>query len=392
MTLLFNLTQVQPIHSAKFHGGGTYGEVVFFALVRRLPLQAFRLVCIYDSKKYLNEAILTACKEQNISLYDIQNISPSELVVKESIDTFYTPLHSLNKKWDLDVKRYLFTWHGVRALEMNYDPIAVRFAKKITAKLEAFVRYRKIWKDFYYAPKYKSLVKQVANGKAEFITVSEHSKASIRSFFPELMEIEISAFYSPLMDSAGEQSVSTDESSRIQSPYFLLISGARWEKNNFRAIQAFDLLFSEQPKINHKVILTGATNKKIYERTLKNKDNFIFLDYVENDQLEFLHKNAYAFIFPSLNEGFGYPPIQSMRYGVPVAASGTSSIPEICGDAAIYFDPYSVSEIKNRIIQLLNKEIHCEYAKRAKVRYKIVSERQKTDLESAVDWIISKVL
>jgi len=63
------------------------------------------------------------------------------------------------------------------------------------------------------------------------------------------------------------------------------------------------------------------------------------LDYIERSELLYLHKNAYAFIYPSLSEGFGHPPMESMRYGVLVAASGTSAIPEICQNAAIYFDP-----------------------------------------------------
>ena len=101
-----------------------------------------------------------------------------------------------------------------------------------------------------------------------------------------------------------------------------------------------------------------------------------------------MHKNAYAFVFPSLNEGFGYPPVQSMRYGVPVAASGTTSIPEVCGDAVLYFDPYSVSEIKNRLVQLLDTEIYDEYAARAPKRYVEVHTRQIADLEEAVNFIL----
>jgi glycosyltransferase involved in cell wall biosynthesis len=94
-------------------------------------------------------------------------------------------------------------------------------------------------------------------------------------------------------------------------------------------------------------------------------------------------------VFPSLNEGFGYPPMQSMRYGVPVAASGTTSIPEICGDAAIFFDPYSVSEIENRMIQLLDPEIYKKYSDRGLARYAEVHRRQNEDLEKAVDFILN---
>jgi len=84
--------------------------------------------------------------------------------------------------------------------------------------------------------------------------------------------------------------------------------------------------------------------------------------------------------------------LESMRYGVPVAASGTSSIPEVCQNAAIYFDPYNVSEIKNRIIQLLDKNIYNEYSARATERYKIVSERQNQDLEKAANFILGEYL
>jgi len=176
--------------------------------------------------------------------------------------------------------------------------------------------------------------------------------------------------------------------------YFLLTSGARWEKNNLRAAKAFDELVgmyqSQGKPFDYKMVITGATNARAYLRHLKHKDRFVLLGYVENRELEFLHQNAYAFVFPSLNEGFGYPPVQSMRYGVPVAASGTTSIPEVCGDAVLYFDPYSVSEIKNRLVQLLDSKIYDEYAARAPKRYLEVHTRQNEDLEHTIDFILKR--
>ena len=112
------------------------------------------------------------------------------------------------------------------------------------------------------------------------------------------------------------------------------------------------------------------------------------MGYVERDFLELLTEQAYAFIYPSLNEGFGYPPIDSMKYGVPVAASGTTSIPEVCGEAALYFDPYSVTEIKNRIVQLLEKPIYDELVKKSKERYSEVSAKQRADLKKLVEYVI----
>lgn len=171
--------------------------------------------------------------------------------------------------------------------------------------------------------------------------------------------------------------------------FFLITSAARWTKNALRAVRAFDELFSDSIAADFKVVLTGVTNKGIFTRKLKNHDRFVFLEYVERDVLQILAKNAYAFIYPSLNEGFGYPPVESMRYGVPVAASGTSSIPEVCGDAALYFDPHSVSEIKNRIIQLLDSGIYSQLIEKSKKQYEAISEKQGKDLSLLAEYIIS---
>ena len=385
MNLLFNLVAVQPIHSAKFHGGGSYGEVIFWALVKR----GVQFSCAYDSRKYLDPMILDASKTQSIPLFDISEKPPQQIIDENQIDTFYTPLYSLEKKWDINVKDFVFTWHGVRALEMQYSWAGVGFAKKFGQKFEALVRYRESWKKHYYKPKYRDLAKRMAEGKARTITVSEHSRASIKSFFPELLDLEIPVFYSPMTAYEPEGFLPPGVAAK---KYFLLTSGARWEKNNLRAAMAFDELVgmyqSQGKPFDFKMVITGAANPKAYLRHLKHKDLFVLLGYVENKELEFLHKNAYAFVFPSLNEGFGYPPVQSMRYGVPVAASGTTSIPEVCGDAVLYFDPYSVSEIKNRLVQLLDSKIYDEYAARAPKRYVEVHTRQIADLEETVNFIL----
>ena len=387
MNLLFNLVAVQPIHSAKFHGGGSYGEVIFWALVKR----GAKFSCVYDSRKYLAPDIIAACEKSGIPLFDIAEKTPQQIIDENAIDAFYTPLYSLEGKWQIQVKRFVFTWHGVRALEMQYSWQGVGFAKKFAQKLEALVRYRDSWKKYFYAPKYRDLAARIADGRAECITVSEHSRASIKSFFPELLDKEIPVFYSPMLDYEPEGFLPPTVKTK---KYFLLTSGARWEKNNLRAVKAFDELVTMMRSTNHlfdmKLVITGATNVRVYRKHIRNKDAFVFLGYVESKELEFLHKNAYAFIFPSLNEGFGYPPVQSMRYGVPVAASGTTSVPEVCENAALYFDPYSESEIKNRMIQLLDSSIYAMYAARGVVRYGEVHKRQQEDLEKAVAFVLGE--
>jgi glycosyltransferase involved in cell wall biosynthesis len=335
--------------------------------------------------------ILAACEKCSIPLFDIAEKTPQQIIDENAIDAFYTPLYSLEGKWQIQVKRFVLTWHGVRALEMQYSWEGIGFAKKFAQKLEALVRYRESWKKYFYAPKYRDLAARIADGRAECITVSEHSRASIKSFFPELLDKEIPVFYSPMLEYEPAGFLPPAVKAK---KYFLLTSGARWEKNNLRAVKAFDELVTMMRSTNHefdmKLVITGATNVRVYRKHIRNKDSFVFLSYVESKELEFLHKNAYAFIFPSLNEGFGYPPVQSMRYGVPVAASGTTSVPEVCGNAVLYFDPYSVSEIKNRMIQLLDSDIYSMYASRALQRYAEVHKRQEEDLEKAVAFVLGE--
>lgn len=70
-----------------------------------------------------------------------------------------------------------------------------------------------------------------------------------------------------------------------------------------------------------------------------------------------------------------------MKYGVPVITSGSFSVPEVCGNVAIYFDPYSIYEIKNRILQLSDKEIYRNYSEKGVKRFSYISKIQKKDLE-----------
>lgn len=394
MNFLFDLTPIQP-RNKEFHGSGVYGEAIFFALLERTK----EFMGVYDSKLYINPKIL----ESGIKLYDTNQISPVELVKKENVDVFYTPVHLIHTsdEWSLDilVRRYVITLHDISILAMPndslnlqlyYDYYYTNFIGKIKNRTKFIINF---FTEKYFFKKQKEKIKietdKLMNMKnADYITVSEHSKYSIISSYPYLAKKEISVFYSPLKDELIELPHSKFERMR----YFLLTSSARWSKNNLRAVWAFDELFSERLDLDFKVILTGVKNEKIFTNKMKNKSKFIFLGYVERAELLSLHKNAYAFIYPSLNEGFGYPPLESMRYGVPVAASGTSSIPEICQNAAIYFDPYNVSEIKNRILQLLNGDIHAEYSARAIERYRVVSEKQKWDLEKIVSFILGEKL
>ena len=89
------------------------------------------------------------------------------------------------------------------------------------------------------------------------------------------------------------------------------------------------------------------------------KGRLHFLGSVSDTQLTWLYTHAEALIFPSLYEGFGLPPLEAMRLGCPVLASNAASIPEVCGDAALYFDPQDPETLLAQIEQFpsLKKEL-----------------------------------
>ena len=80
-----------------------------------------------------------------------------------------------------------------------------------------------------------------------------------------------------------------------------------------------------------------------------------------NEVLPLLYNNAECLIFPSLYEGFGIPPIEAMICGCPVLASNAASIPEVCGDAALFFNPNDANELADKIMSVLkNKDLRSE--------------------------------
>lgn len=397
MTLLYDLTATQPSPESKFHGGGAYGEVVFFKLLEYL--NDIKLVCYYNSKSYLNPDILTKIKKNKITLYDINSYSLQEIIKKEKIDKLYSAMLNLNQDIPLGKIEIYTTVHGLRTLEMPFDKIMLKYASSIKEKVK-YSLFMGIAKKYYLKKLRIINSRLVTDKRINVITISNHSLASIKSFFPELKDKKIPVFASPTfsqlenyksekgMDIQKNKNELFDKIGIKEKKYFLITSAARWTKNALRAVWAFDELFSDCFAPDFKVVVTGITNKNIFTKKLKNSAKFVFLNYVDRDFLETLTANQYAFIYPSLNEGFGYPPVESFKYGIPVAASGTSSIPEVCGNAAIYFDPYSITEIKNRIIQLLDKNIYKEYSERASEQYKVISEQQKEDLQKLVKYII----
>jgi glycosyltransferase involved in cell wall biosynthesis len=131
---------------------------------------------------------------------------------------------------------------------------------------------------------------------------------------------------------------------------FLLYPARPWRhKNHERLFQAFALLRGQRPELE--LVLTGGGHDG---RSLP--PGVSARGLVSPDELASLYRRAAALVFPSLYEGFGYPPLEAMACGCPVAASTATSLPEICGDAAVLFDPRSPEEIAAAVARALEDD------------------------------------
>jgi len=224
------------------------------------------------------------------------------------------------------------------------------------------------------------------------ITVSNHSKFAINYFFPNMDISGIKVFYSPMKNydfgKIGNGNIL--KSLALESgKYILLIGGDRPEKGAYRACRILHGLMEKKNRLPNdiKILVLGVSYHRPYLKLTKNSSRFIFHDYVPTGDLETLYKNAFLFMFPTLNEGFGYPPVEAMKYGVLCACSANSSITEICGDAVLYFNPFDEIEMGIRILQAFDEEIRKEKSLKMAIRYQLISKRQEMDLDLLIQEI-----
>lgn len=381
--ILFDLSVCQPIGDSKFHGGGVYGYIVFRRLADLCPEN---LIVYINNDAFIPNDILAIIQEKNIETHNSSSEAITDLYNQNKFSVLYSPLWSdaYTELFPLGAK-IIFTQHGLRALEMNRDKYEYIYARDIKSRLKAVIKQTFLFK-YIQQKHYCSFQKALSYPNSRIITVSNHSKSSILYYYPFIDSSKITVCYSP------ETSDGTEPPQRqFDFEYYLLVSANRWLKNSFRAILAFDRIIDKQLSAK-KMVVIGLKNGNAFLKKIKHPDSFVFLPYLDRADLEAAYKYAYCLIYPSLNEGFGYPPLEAMKYGVPVIASPLASIPEICGDAVLYANPYSVDEIAMRIIRMENKDFHTQSSVRALNRQKTIAKVQSEHLERLVMLIQNSIL
>lgn len=194
------------------------------------------------------------------------------------------------------------------------------------------------------------------------ITISEFSKAEIIKYLgvsPQKIVVMPCGvdFMKFRPDYDITEITKTKSKYGITNEYFLYLGTLEPRKNIERLIEAYGLLKKRLVSIPRLVIAgkKGWLYDTIFKRVnmLNLGNDVIFTGYVDENDAPILMKGATAFIFPSLYEGFGLPPLEAMACGAPVITSNAASLPEVVGDAGLLIDPYSVESISHAMESLL---------------------------------------
>ncbi len=156
----------------------------------------------------------------------------------------------------------------------------------------------------------------------------------------------------------------------IKKPYIFYIGNAHPHKNVEGLIRIFGELRKKYPNLS--LVLSG-NDHYFWERIKKEykDEGIIYTGQISDKQLVAFYKNAECFVMPSFEEGFGIPILEAMACCCPVAASKAGALPEVGGDAAIYFDPDDKGDMGDKIEKVLNSEkLRKELVRKGSIRVK----------------------
>jgi glycosyltransferase involved in cell wall biosynthesis len=233
------------------------------------------------------------------------------------------------------------------------------------------------------------------------LTVSEASKRDILRYF-HIPERRIDVIYNAIDDRLGE-TPQPDEIERVRdryqlnAPFVLYAGNIKPHKNLERLIEAFYML-RQDPDLTHvKLLIIGdeiskyATLRRAVHRYKLHK-HVRFFGFVPDKTLAVLYRLARVFVFPSLYEGFGFPPLEAMASGTPVITSNVSSLPEVVGDAALMIDPMEAAAIAQAMRRvLMDSELREELRQRGLRRVKEFSwERSVRRVREIYDEVLAE--
>ena len=335
-------------------GIGTYTENVLKNLINIDIVNNYHVFWSGNNYEYIKKEnckiVMTSKKHQRFfeDYYFPENIS------QENIDIYHMPQNGIGFSQEISCKKVV-TIHDLIPYVMP-ETVGRGYLLKFLKEMPLII-----------------------GGSDGIITVSEFSKRDILKFFP-IDENKI--FVTPL--AADKKYISLDKlhcknfldkAYNLKNPFILYLGGFSERKNVSSAITAFSKVYKDLNK-KYDLVIVGDykdPDRKLVKlaKKLNIESNVIFTGFVPEDHLPVFYNCCDAFIYPSLYEGFGLPPLEAMSCGTPVIASNLTSIPEVVGDSGILINPYDISEMSIAIGDLLsNESLKTDLSSKALIRAK----------------------
>lgn len=308
----------------------------------------------------------------------------TRLVTDEELYLYFndqkkSSLIDIDKKSDINIKSFK-TSSAVKRY-IKYLPDYVQQDKLDVLHLQYFPVIRKKCSivgtihdiSFEHYPEYftkknllmnKALIPLLARQADRILTVSNYSKQDICNKYgidPQKIIVTYLATnvkYKVIKDLKLLRE--TKEKFNINGDFILTVGNLQPRKNLSRLFNAYINLRNKK-LINEKLVIVGKKAwlfNDIFKfvNESKYKDDIIITDYVTDDDLALLYNAAKLFVYPSVFEGFGLPPLEAMSCGTPVVTSNITSIPEVTGNAAVLFNPWDVDDIEEKIVTTINNK------------------------------------
>ncbi|MFH0805087.1 MAG: glycosyltransferase family 1 protein [Patescibacteria group bacterium] len=204
---------------------------------------------------------------------------------------------------------------------------------------------------------YTVIIRRAVHRARRVIAVSNYTKQDIVNYFkvpPDHVVVTYEGV-DPLGNGVGDPAAALTRYG-VREPYLLYVGNVYPHKNIEGLLKAFRQVIQQRAELQ--LVLVGKDDyffrrlrQQVVDRGLTGK--VVFTGFVADADLPFLYRRATLYVFPSLCEGFGLPALEACSCGTPVAASNSSCLPEVLGDAAVYFDPEDPPAIATQITRVL---------------------------------------
>jgi GT2 family glycosyltransferase/glycosyltransferase involved in cell wall biosynthesis len=385
-----------------FHGGGEYGKAVFSGLIEeQLRHPDIQIWAAIDPDLFIDEWVWDECRRFAINIVRVKSYDDIvKLVNMNCFYSFFAPAivvytgYEYMKRVGGDLKfdditttRIVGALLDLRDFELasQWESIAEARRKagcspelELTPERLEAEKARQEKKAQELALMYQRICRHKA--LKTLITISSHSAESIKKNAHCSQPVEV--LFAPEKKRAKPESFIWSGIDFENDLYLVMLNAGRLEKNAASAVAAFDKLFYQSDfaivNPNLKLVLVGL-NKASDLGVKKPREHrrIVALPHLSPARLEYLLTKARGLIYPSFNEGFGYPPLEAMSVGVPCVVSDCTSLPEVCGDAVIYCNPLDVDSIADGIKKTLR---HQPKTQKLKEQAAKVKSRQAKDL------------